>query len=191
MADWTDITNAALDGDSPGTQVLFEALRDNPIAIAEGAPGAPKIQTAGIANSAITNDKILDGTISPAKLYPAAAGSLVDCVSFVVSATGQSSYTKIKEIQLVRGGEYTISFALAVEIARGAAYAKIYKNGVAVGTERSNRTIYTTYTETISGWSPGDLLQIYAYTTIGGGSALVKELKVKASFIYNGNVTLE
>jgi len=67
MADWTTITNTATDADSPGTQVLMEALRDNAIAITEGATGAPRFQTASITDQAITNDKIADYTIQPAK----------------------------------------------------------------------------------------------------------------------------
>lgn len=43
MADWTNIADSALDPDAPVTSELAYAWRDNPIAIAEGAPGAPKI----------------------------------------------------------------------------------------------------------------------------------------------------
>ena len=44
MADWTVITDASLDPDAPLTSELAYAWRDNPIAIAEGAAGAPRIQ---------------------------------------------------------------------------------------------------------------------------------------------------
>ena len=43
MTTYTTITNAEIDQDSPVTQPLMTALRDNPIAIAEGSSGAPKI----------------------------------------------------------------------------------------------------------------------------------------------------
>lgn len=44
MTTYTTISNADLDQDSPGTQPLFTALRDNPLAIGEVASGAPVAQ---------------------------------------------------------------------------------------------------------------------------------------------------
>lgn len=43
MTTYTAITNGEIDQDSPVTQPLFTAIRDNPIAMFEGAPGAPKL----------------------------------------------------------------------------------------------------------------------------------------------------
>ena len=48
MTTYTTITNAEIDQDSPITQPLLTALRDNPIALAEGAAGAPKVQAAAL-----------------------------------------------------------------------------------------------------------------------------------------------
>ena len=48
MTTYTSIPNADIDQDSPVTQTLMTALRDNPIAITEGASGAPRIVAAGI-----------------------------------------------------------------------------------------------------------------------------------------------
>lgn len=46
MADYIGITDTQVDPDAPLTSQLGYAWRDNPIAIAEGAPGAPRIQMA-------------------------------------------------------------------------------------------------------------------------------------------------
>ena len=43
MTTYSTIADGQIDQDSPITQPLMTALRDNPIAIAEGAAGAPKI----------------------------------------------------------------------------------------------------------------------------------------------------
>lgn len=43
MADWTTITDTQVDPDAPLTSGLGYAWRDNPIAIADGATGAPRI----------------------------------------------------------------------------------------------------------------------------------------------------
>lgn len=44
MPAWTDIPNSQIDQDSPVTQPLLQALRDNPSSIAEDDPSAPKIK---------------------------------------------------------------------------------------------------------------------------------------------------
>ena len=52
MTTYTPILPAAVDVDSPVTQILMQSLRDNPIAMAEGASGAPKIATKNVFNNA-------------------------------------------------------------------------------------------------------------------------------------------
>lgn len=48
MADWFSIPNTSVDPDAPVTSNLMYALRDNPIAIAEGAAGAPRVLDAAL-----------------------------------------------------------------------------------------------------------------------------------------------
>ncbi|ARC87149.1 hypothetical protein [Rhodovulum sp. MB263] len=43
MTDWTTIPNNVIEAGKPGRAVDGRALRDNPVAIAEGAPGAPVV----------------------------------------------------------------------------------------------------------------------------------------------------
>lgn len=45
MTDYNPIANSQIDQDSPADQTLFTALRDNPIAISEGGPGATVTRT--------------------------------------------------------------------------------------------------------------------------------------------------
>lgn len=47
MTTYTTITNAEIDQDSPITQPLLTALRDNPLAIAEGDPTGPGLSVLG------------------------------------------------------------------------------------------------------------------------------------------------
>src|SRR5690554_3345055 len=58
MATWTNIDDTFLEPGKPVRSVDGLALRDNPIAIAEGAAGAPKVKTAGIENQAVTDAKL-------------------------------------------------------------------------------------------------------------------------------------
>ena len=59
MADWTELPDTSVDPDAPVTSDLMYALRDNPIAIAEGAPGAPKLRASGAFDSVSGNTLIV------------------------------------------------------------------------------------------------------------------------------------
>lgn len=54
MTTYTTIPDTDIDQDSPVTQPLMTALRDNPIAIAEGSAGAPSIETAAFGSTYYT-----------------------------------------------------------------------------------------------------------------------------------------
>ena len=54
MTDWTTIADTQLDPKAPVTSELMTAMRDNPIAIAEGASGAPRIEASAFASSYYT-----------------------------------------------------------------------------------------------------------------------------------------
>jgi len=71
MANWTAIADATLEPGKPIRAIDARALRDNPIAIAEGASGAPKIQTAGITDLNVTTAKIADLNVTTAKIADA------------------------------------------------------------------------------------------------------------------------
>lgn len=76
--------------------------------------------------------------------------------------TNSTSYVKLKEIKLDKAGSIRTRFTLVSTYAGGWVYAKVYRNGVAVGTERSmSSTTPVEYSQDLSGWSEGDLYQIY------------------------------
>lgn len=92
------------------------------------------------------------------------------------------TYTKVKEITLVKGGTLRIKF----DGHHGNAYAgyiRIYRNGTAVGTERGMTAEWVTYSEDVSGWSPGDKVQLYYKTEAYGDDQIV----VKNFRIYAGD----
>lgn len=79
--------------------------------------------------------------------------------------TTQATYTKIREIKLGRSGSFRIYFVMKSLSGVYPVYGQIYRNGVAVGTERTtSSTSYVGFTEDISGWNVGDLLQIYGHS---------------------------
>ena len=60
MADWFSIPNTSVDPDAPVTSNLMYALRDNPIAIAEGATGAPRVTQSAILNPSVGNFRTIN-----------------------------------------------------------------------------------------------------------------------------------
>jgi hypothetical protein len=56
MAVWTTIPDENIEPDKPIRSIDGLALRDNPVAIAEGAAGAPRIQSAGINWGSVNSD---------------------------------------------------------------------------------------------------------------------------------------
>jgi hypothetical protein len=83
------------------------------------------------------------------------------------ATAGASSYTKVKEIKIPRSGTLKVSFQLKKTAGSiGYAYGKVYRNGSAVGPEHgTNSSEYVLYTDVISGWSVGDLCQLYTHYT--------------------------
>jgi len=72
MATWTDLTFAY---GSLLTSTKMTQLDANLDALAEGASGAPKIQTAAIQDSAITGAKLANGAVTSDKIYTNAVAS--------------------------------------------------------------------------------------------------------------------
>jgi hypothetical protein len=76
MTIWTNIPDGNLEPGDPIRSVDIIAIRDNPIAITEGASGAPKIQTAAIEDLAVTTAKIATNErITTANILSATAGA--------------------------------------------------------------------------------------------------------------------
>jgi len=86
MATYTNIPNSDLDAESPITQALMESLASNPIAISEGALGAPKIKTAAIADFNVTNAKLANASISQSKM------------NYILGSSGSESVTSTSGI---------------------------------------------------------------------------------------------
>ena len=61
MASWTEIPNSSLESGAPIRAVDGVAFRDNPVAIAEGATGAPRIVNDAITNGTIGSEKLQTG----------------------------------------------------------------------------------------------------------------------------------
>lgn len=111
-------------------------------------------------------------------IYAYTSGSYLIGQNLSLGETSSTSFVKIIECILPYGGTISTKFYAAGSSAFGATNsAQIYRNGVAVGTLRnfSDNTNGSDYSEDISGWTAGDLIQVYAkagngasITTAGG-----------------------
>jgi len=123
-------------------------------------------------------------------LYPtehAAGDVLWQYIDTELTFSLLGDYTRAREIQVGFGGTLRIKF----DILSGdgtPVYGRIYKNGVAVGTEQSTTsTTYVTKSEDISGFEANDKIQLY----IRGGASSGNKIRnfrfytaVKFGFAY-------
>ena len=132
-----------------------------------------------IEDSAASNSKkkVKKSNISSVQFQAYSTGSLLEgtIASTERSASG-GTYAKIKQLSPVyRSGTVTVRW----EVKGPGTRTKVYKNGVAVGSEMfwDNSSSYATKTDNIS-VSIGDVLQIYAYSD---GTHYVKNMKILVS----------
>ena len=91
-------------------------------------------------------------------------------------AMGITSWTKGWEAILSRGGSVRIKTTLTATTFyydTSRVYARIYRNGAAVGVQHSltappGETVSEDWTENITGWSSGDLIQVYIMSNVNG-----------------------
>lgn len=110
--------------------------------------------------------------------------------------------TKVLEVYINRGGTLRIKFYLT-KTGGTTGFGQIYRNGSAVGTLQSTAT-EANFSEDISGWSPGDLVQLYTYNSNGAqntygigltlyeGTPLLPAVNYntyQTPFVYKGSIT--
>lgn len=117
MTSYVSIPNGDIDQDSPITQPLMTALRDNPIAITEGATGAPRIVGAAMfgtsAGTTVLRDCLPTGsrTVSSSNaavvtqvVESASATALVDCEIQVLVTSSISGSGAARRIDIYKNG---------------------------------------------------------------------------------------
>jgi len=102
--------------------------------------------------------------------------------------TTSESYTKLKTITL--GSNIGINTTLRIRFDLKLdpvglppwAYGRIYRNGIAVGTEReTGSSSYTTYSEDITDWNAGDTVELWVRTYNSGYTAYVRDFTICGS----------
>lgn len=152
MTTYTAITNGQIDQDSPITQPLMTAMRDNPIAITEGATGAPRIY--GNSFAQLSDLPVL--TVSAADTY--ALSSMYTNVNGSFSTNSTSFVTAVTMTVVQFTGSARFKGGHRSTNTGTTSYLKAYKNGVEVGSWATNSTGTVTREVDIS-IVPGDVIR--------------------------------
>jgi len=166
MTTYTAITAGEIDTDSPITTGLMTKIRDNPIAITEGASGAPKIQTAALeqtgGSEAVTTATIRAGAVGNSELASAAVKQ-----SNLSTTDEESSATTVTSVLTLSGGGY--SFGPRARVSINTTDCFLVSNGLASNAQHGidgnlelNIALTTTNTAYISLGDAGTTRTVYA-----------------------------
>jgi hypothetical protein len=94
--------------------------------------------------------------------------------------TNSTSYVRVKESRIFCRGKIRVYFEIHTTSSGYAANGWVYRNGVAVGTERSTTsTTYVSFTEDIDGWFEGDCCQIYGKIGTTAQTCYIRNQQIK------------
>jgi hypothetical protein len=185
MATWTTLPDASLEPGKPIRSIDGLALRDNPVAITEGATGAPRI--VGLAAKRLADFPVL--SVSAADTFSAAAGS-----NPLPLATSTTSTTEVVAFRYTIA-KYTGSLRFRTSQAGGQyvdygpvntqSTLRIFKNGSLISTYTQNGPTLVTRTNDIA-IAPGDVIEWRHLTNNGAGAVSINNTVVLAS---NGYAT--
>ena len=149
----------------------FRALKDDQLVAADKVDTFHASQTPGANLCAVAD---ANGILPLTWLQPVAAGNQKISSNSGEKSTTSTTYVKLKQTKIGRSGTYRIEFSLRTSAAGYTAYGRIYRNGAAVGTERSvTGTNYVVFSEDIGGWSVGDYIEIWGRISSADASACV------------------
>lgn len=148
MTAYVTIPDTDIDQDSPVTQTLMTALRDNAIAITEGSSGAPRIQAKAL------GDDVASG---------GAQNCLTDFRTYGSTAT---SWDLVMRWSVYNGGSVRVGFRHRAVGASTAAEAKVEKNTNVQNSWSTSSTSYVDRQVTVN-INSGDTLDIWVQTNFG------------------------
>lgn len=100
-----------------------------------------------------------------------------------ISGVDSSSYLKVKEINVgYFSGIIRVAFKLKAPVGTHWVSARVYKNGVALGTEQGQDNVaYVEYSEDLA-FGVNDLLQLYVKNSDAGQMPTVKDFRILGKF---------
>jgi len=170
----TDISpTAAIDGSKLANSGIDLTTKVTGILpIANGGTGSATASLVGGTNISISGtfpNQTVNGT-SYMPTYTADSSAVI-ASALTSEATSSNSYAILKDITLFGQGTLYFTFTLQTLNISYPAYAKIYRNGSPVGTEKIAVGTQP-QNDTISGWSNGDHIQLYVHGTSNQGASI-------------------
>ena len=166
--------------------IVYDTSAGNPAAVtgtAASTPVPPDIPNGDIllalidvpaTDTTISSGQITDKIILTTEIGYAYSASDTSLKSDDTEETSASAtYVKLKEIDVVSGliddeSTLRIKFDMHGDSSSFYVYGRIYRNGVAVGTEQTEMLGYDTKSEDIAGWSSDDHIQLYVHRGSAG-----------------------
>ncbi|GAI63985.1 unnamed protein product [marine sediment metagenome] len=103
-----------------------------------------------------------------------------------VKAHEPYEWLKMKETKILELPESTLKIAFSARSEKAfSSKWKIYRNSVSVGTEHTTNVDYETFTDTIAGWSVGNLIQVYALAPAGENYVRAKNLRILGTITFH------
>jgi hypothetical protein len=186
MATWTTLPDASLEPGKPIRSIDGLALRDNPVAITEGAAGAPRIL--GLAAKRFADFAVL--SVSAADTFSAETGSNPEPLATSTISTSEvvayrytiNKYTgSLRFRTSQRGGSYADYSGVTLTTST----LRIFKNGSLISTYTQNGPNFVTRTNDIA-IAPGDVIEWRHRTNSSFGGVLINNTVVLGS---NGYTT--
>ena len=164
------------------------------LAVTEGKIGALAVTEGKIGSAAVTNAKLGTGSVTSEKMAYTSGTSYTISSSDAEKQVGtpfMNTWVAAKTILVARGGTISVSYDAVGEFApRADQLSNIYKNGVAVGTQRQPGVTYATYTESIA-VAAGDQISIYLHpANVGGATMWTRNFRIKAGYPVTETVLL-
>ena len=123
---------------------------------------------------------------------PCFFGDELFCLNASEKNTNSITYTRLKQTRLQIGGDIRIKFDIHTGNTARTAYGRIYKNGTAIGTERSTTsTSYVTFSEDIADWLVGDYVELYVKISADDIFAYCRDLNLHREDIPQSGEILE
>jgi len=111
------------------------------------------------------------------------AGDVIQYVDLVTRLyeNAPTSYEQIYEFVVPRSGTIRFTWTYSTDNASYPVKARIYRNGVAVGTEKtSTSTSAVDVSDDVSGWTAGDLAQLWIMGAVGA-TISISNFRIKAA----------
>jgi hypothetical protein len=162
MATWTTVPDSSLEPGKPIRSIDALALRDNPVAIAEGAAGAPRILSFA--------------------LEPLDAGDVIRSRDDGEITNSSTFYELVASWSFMQYGSVRIYMELRVNAGTTSAQVRRTRNGstVTLATLANSHSTYASRTADVS-VEMGDKVEIYFRNDNFGGIAYIRNKRLQTS----------